>query len=174
MVIVRLDRDKPSLSRILSVRLARLVPVFLSFVVLAATVALRLGAGSSDAAVSAVSSTMHAVVHQDSTISLTFDDGTSVGSQARDAPVIPAGAYTIRVLDDADIHNFHLVGPGVDQATSIDGEGSPTWTVTIQPGGLYRFVCDSHADFMFGNFQDSGSGAAISASSGTSSGSSSG
>ena len=137
-------------------------------VVLAATVALKLGVGPSHAA---VSSTMHAVVHQNNDIGLTFDDGSTVGSQDRVTPTIPAGTYVIRVTDDASEHNFHLVGPGVDMATSVGDSATLTWTVTFQAGGAYRFVCDTHTDFMFGLFQAS---AAAGGSSGSSSGGSSG
>src|SRR6266568_1491820 len=112
----------------LSLQRARNIPVFLGVVVLAATVALKIGAGSSHAA---VSSTMHAVVHEDASIGLTFDDGTGVGNQASTAPTIPAGTYTIRVVDDAFTHNFHLGGPGVDVGTTIGGAETPTWTVTF-------------------------------------------
>ena len=117
----------------------------------------------------AVSPTMHAVVHEDNTIALTFDDGTPVGSQARTPPTIPPGTYTIRVVDDALEHNFHISGPGVDQATTTGGTSTPTWTVTFQPGAEYRFQCDTHLDFMFGVFDTTGAG---SSSSSTSSGSS--
>ena len=44
------------------------------------------------------------------------DDGTNVGSQAANPPSIPAGTYTIRAVDDAFTHNFHLAGPGVATA----------------------------------------------------------
>jgi len=153
-------------------RRARFVFVFLGMVVLAATVALKLGAGGSNAAVSAslaVSSTMHAVVHQNNDIFLTFDDGSAVGNQDRVPPTIPAGTYTIRVVDDTGEHNFHLVGPGVDMQTSVTDNATPTWTVALQ-NGTYRFVCDSHVDFMYGLFQVSGAGGASGGSGGGSSG----
>jgi hypothetical protein len=156
-------------THISSMRRVRMIPVFLGVILLAATLALKLGAGRSDAA---VSPTMHAVVHQDASISLTFDDGSPVGNQARDIPTVPAGTYTVRVVDDASEHNIRLSGPGVDQSTSIGDEASPTWTVTIQAGGMYRFQCDSHLDFMFGLFQ--GSGAGGSSGGGTTGGGSSG
>jgi hypothetical protein len=144
-------------SQIPSIRWTRAVPVLFSLVVLAATVALKLGVGTSQAA---VSSTMHAVVREDNTIGLTFDDGSPVGSQARETPTIPAGTYTVRVQDAALEHNFHLVGPGVDVGTPVDATASPTWTVTFQAGGVYRFVCDTHTDFMYGLFQAVAGGAA--------------
>jgi hypothetical protein len=135
---------------------------------LTATVALKLGVGSSHAA---VSPTMHAFVHEDNSIGLTFDDGTAVGNQDRTPPTIPPGTYTIRVVDDATEHNFHLSGPGVDQATGTGDTSSPTWSVTLQPGSTYKFQCDTHSDFMYGVFQTSGT--ATSSGGGSSGGSSS-
>ena len=70
--------------------------------------------------------------------------------------VIPPGTYSISVLDDATEHNFHILGPGVDQSTDIGGMATPTWSVTLQPGQSYRFQCDNHPDFMWGTFQTSG------------------
>ena len=61
------------------------------------------------------------------------------------------GTYTITVRDLADIHNFHLFGPGVDQTTTIEGMGSVTWTVTFRDG-VYMFQCDPHVDTMSGRF----------------------
>jgi plastocyanin len=129
----------------------RFVPVVLGVAVLAAA-----GAREALSAHAAVSPTMHAFVHEDATIGLTFDDGSAVGNQAGVPPTIPPGTYTIRAVDDALSHNFHLYGPGVDVMTTIGGTASPTWTVTFQPGGQYRFVCDDHADFMYGLFNTSG------------------
>ena len=86
-----------------------------SLVVLGATVALKLGVGTSQAA---VSSTMHAVVREDNTIGLTFDDGSPVGSQARETPTIPAGTYTVRVQDAAlGPAEFAVTGPRGSMAT---------------------------------------------------------
>jgi len=144
-----------------------------------AGVALVVAAGSAlavylGAAHAAVSQTMHAFVHQDSSIGLTFDDGSTVGSQAAVPPTIPPGTYSIRVLDDTSEHNFHLVGPGVDQSTDIGGSSSPSWSVTLAPGSIYTFVCDNHPDFMFGKFQTSGQSSGGSSSSGGSTSGSSG
>ena len=117
-----------SMSRISSVPRARLIPVFLGMVVLAATIALKIGADGSNAAVSAhsaVSTTMHAVVHQNNDIFLTFDDGTAVGNQDRNTPTIPSGTYTVRVVDDTPEHNFHLVGPGVNMTPTRPAPAAP-------------------------------------------------
>jgi Copper binding proteins, plastocyanin/azurin family len=64
---------------------------------------------------------------------------------------LPAGTYTIDVNDQADVHNFHLSGPGVDEATDVAGTGETTWTVDLQ-AGEYTFVCDPHASSMNGSF----------------------
>jgi plastocyanin len=61
------------------------------------------------------------------------------------------GTYTIQVQDASSIHNFHLTGPGVDEATSIEDVQNATWTVTFT-NGTYRFVCDAHATVMRGTF----------------------
>jgi len=44
------------------------------------------------------------------------------------------GTYTIQIEDKADIHNFHLTGPGVNKTTSVGGTGTTTWTVTLRKG----------------------------------------
>jgi hypothetical protein len=74
-------------------------------------------------------------------------------SDASGAPVknLDPGTYTIRIQDSADIHNFHLTGPGVNMATDIEQTGTFTWTVTFT-AGTYHFQCDPHASTMFGNF----------------------
>jgi plastocyanin len=64
---------------------------------------------------------------------------------------LAAGTYTIVVDDKADIHNFHLTGPGVDKATDVSGTGKEMWTVDLKPG-TYHFQCDPHASSMQGDF----------------------
>jgi len=66
---------------------------------------------------------------------------------------LEAGKYSITVSDLSSIHDFHLVGPGVNKATSVGGTGKVTWTVTFQKGKTYRFMCDPHASFMNGKFK---------------------
>ena len=65
---------------------------------------------------------------------------------------LKAGKYSITVNDLASIHNFDLTGPGVNKKTSIGGTGKTTWTVTLQRGKTYRYVCDAHP-FMKGSFK---------------------
>ena len=61
------------------------------------------------------------------------------------------GEVTITVMDNADAHNFHLTGPGVDVSTDVGGEGEESFDVTLQ-AGEYTFVCDPHASSMKGSF----------------------
>src|SRR5947207_8129713 len=77
-------------------------------------------------------------------ISLKNADGTGVSH-------LDPGTYTIDVNDQAIDHNFHLRGPGVDQATDIEGMGTTTWTVTVTDG-TYTFLCDAHPVQMKGSF----------------------
>jgi plastocyanin len=64
---------------------------------------------------------------------------------------LKAGAYTIKVSDKSNIHNFRLTGPGVSKTTSVKGTGSSTWNVTLK-AGTYKFVCDPHKTIMKGSF----------------------
>ena len=64
---------------------------------------------------------------------------------------LEAGPVTITVTDNASSHNFHLSGPGVDEATDVAAEGEETFEVTLEPGE-YTFVCDPHASQMKGSF----------------------
>jgi plastocyanin len=62
------------------------------------------------------------------------------------------GTYEITVNDRSEEHNFHLMGPGVDQMTEVDFVGTVTWTVTFTNGN-YRFQCDPHLTSMRGQFR---------------------
>lgn len=61
------------------------------------------------------------------------------------------GTYTLVVHDQADIHDFHLTGPGVDVATDIEGIGDSTFTITLTDG-TYSYQCDAHGAQMHGSF----------------------
>ena len=66
---------------------------------------------------------------------------------------IKAGTYKLKVEDKASIHNFHLIGPGINKKTSIGGTGEKTWTVKLKKG-KYTFQCDPHASLgMKGSFR---------------------
>jgi hypothetical protein len=64
---------------------------------------------------------------------------------------LKAGTYTIRIRDLSPVHNFHLYGPGVNKLTSVQNNGSVTWTVRLKLG-LYRYRCDPHRTIMHGSF----------------------
>jgi hypothetical protein len=59
------------------------------------------------------------------------------------------GTYTIQVHDFSILHNFHLFGPGVNQATEIGTTSDPVWTADLQ-NGVYTYRCDAHASTMIG------------------------
>jgi plastocyanin len=65
---------------------------------------------------------------------------------------LKAGTYTITVQDKSNIHNFHLTGPGVNKKTTVGGQGTTTWKVTLKRG-TYKFICDPHATLMKGSFK---------------------
>jgi hypothetical protein len=92
-----------------------------------------------------VSSTLHASVGPDFQISLTFDDNTPVRN-------LPAGSYTVLVNDQGLVHNFHLAGPGVDMASSIENTEQLTWTVNLNDASRYTFQCDRHPSTLNGSF----------------------
>jgi plastocyanin len=68
-----------------------------------------------------------------------------------DVKQLAPGAYTIRVNDQSELHNFHLSGPGVDVSTAVEFIGMVEWQVTLTDG-TYRFQCDPHATLMRGSF----------------------
>ena len=65
------------------------------------------------------------------------------------AKSVKAGAYAITVHDRGAIHNFHLVGPGVNQKTGVGAVKTYSWRVTLKRG-TYKFGCDVHTSVMHG------------------------
>jgi plastocyanin len=65
---------------------------------------------------------------------------------------VKAGKYVITVKDKSNIHNFHLIGPGVNKKTGVGSVGTFTWKVTLKKG-TYRFICDPHATIMKGTIK---------------------
>jgi plastocyanin len=70
----------------------------------------------------------------------------------KDLKTIKVGTYKLKVEDKASIHDFHLIGPGVNKKTSVSGTGDQTWTVKLKKG-TYRYICDPHASVMKGSFK---------------------
>jgi plastocyanin len=65
------------------------------------------------------------------------------------AKTVKHGVYKITLRDRSSIHNFHLIGPGVNKKTSVAAVKTVIWTVTLKKG-TYRFICDPHATTMKG------------------------
>ena len=63
-----------------------------------------------------------------------------------------AGTYVITVRDRSKIHNFHLIGPGVDKKTSVAAVKTYNWKGEAQARD-YRFICDPHASIMKGTLK---------------------
>ena len=97
------------------------------------------------AAGSASTITLAATTGPGFTISL-----TNAGKSVR---TLKPGSYKIVVSDKSGIHNFHLIGPGVNQKTGVSFIGTKTWTVTLK-SGTYTYQCDVHASLgMKGTFK---------------------
>jgi plastocyanin len=122
-------------------RIDRTMGTRVVFAAAAAAVVAVLGAAGG---AGAQSRTLTGVVGPGFTIRLTDSSGAAVKQ-------LDPGTYTIQVQDESDQHNFHLTGPGVDQATDVETTGTVTWTVTFNDGS-YHFQCDPHQTTMFGNF----------------------
>jgi plastocyanin len=68
-----------------------------------------------------------------------------VTKKGKDVKALKAGTYTLIVHDKASIHDFHLIGPGINKViTSVSFTGTKTVTVTLKKG-KYRYQCDPHA-----------------------------
>ena len=61
------------------------------------------------------------------------------------------GTYDVTVRDVSELHNFHLRGPALDQATAVETAETVTWTVTLTDG-TYTYLCDPHVSVMRGTF----------------------
>jgi hypothetical protein len=75
-----------------------------------------------------------ATVGPKNTISLKSASGATLKT-------VKAGVYSITVRDRSKLHNFHLVGKGVNRKSGLAGMGTLTWKVTLLAGPL-RFFSD--------------------------------
>lgn len=87
-----------------------------------------------------------ATVGRNDSFSISLQDASG-----RAVTSLDPGTYDIDVHDLSEEHNFHLFGPGVDQATDVASVQDATWTVTFA-NGTYRFQCDAHSSTMRGRF----------------------
>jgi plastocyanin len=63
---------------------------------------------------------------------------------SNDLKTTKAGTYSIHIEDKSSIHNFHLIGPGINKKTGVGFKGETNWTVKLKPG-KYTYQCDPHA-----------------------------
>jgi plastocyanin len=74
----------------------------------------------------------------------------------KDLKTIKAGTYRIKVEDKSSIHDFHLMGKGLNKSTTVSFTGDKTWRVTFKPGKV-TYQCDPHASMgMKGSFRVTG------------------
>ena len=110
---------------------------------LAAVVGAALAATSTGAAAS--TKTVTGTVGPDFTIALTMQ-GKQVKTLHAETP------YRFVINDRADIHDFHLSGPGFNRVlTGVEFTGTKSFVLRLKKGS-YRFVCDPHAGIMHGRF----------------------
>jgi plastocyanin len=62
------------------------------------------------------------------------------------------GRHTFVIRDRGTIHNFHLLGRGVDRETGVAFTGRRRWSVRLRVG-TYRYRCDPHRMMMRGSFR---------------------
>jgi plastocyanin len=117
-----------------SVRLLLLLPLVLAAVLLP-------GAAHSAATATA----LNVVVGPGFNIKVTDANGNNVTQ-------LDPGAYSITVknLSPQQEHNFHLIGPGINQASAFNNT-PVTWNVTLADG-TYKYQCDAHPTIMKGSF----------------------
>ena len=74
-------------------------------------------------------------------------------SDASGSPVthLDPGTYDVEIHDLSEEHNFHLYGPGVQQATAVGNKEDVVWTLTLGDG-KYGFDCTAHPTTMNGWF----------------------
>jgi plastocyanin len=109
-----------------------------------AVAAAALAATGSSTAASA--KTVTGTVGPGFTISLTVD-GKNVTKLKAGVP------YHFVIRDRADIHDFHLSGPGLNRVlTSVEFVGTKSLVLRLKKGS-YSFVCDPHASIMHGRLR---------------------
>jgi plastocyanin len=90
------------------------------------------------------------------TVNGTVGPGFTIGLaiQGKKVTNLKAGmAYRFVISDGADIHDFHLSGPGFNRVlTSVEFTGTKSFVLRLKKGS-YRFVCDPHSGIMHGSFK---------------------
>ena len=90
--------------------------------------------------------TVNGTVGPGFTIALTMD-GKNITKLNADVP------YRLVISDRADLHDFHLSGPGFNRVlTSVEFVGTKSFMLRLKKGS-YSFVCDPHSSIMHGSFR---------------------
>lgn len=80
-----------------------------------------------------------------------FTIGVELGGKRVTA--LKPGTYRFVISDKSSIHDFHLIGPGLNRTiTTVDFTGTKSIVLTLKKG-TYRYLCDPHASFMHGSFR---------------------
>jgi plastocyanin len=113
-----------------------------SVIAVAIAVAALAAAGGGSAA---TAKTVNGTVGPDFTITLTM--------RGKNVTKLKAGtAYRFVISDRSSIHDFHLIGPGVNRVlTSVEFTGTKSFVLKLKKG-TYRFLCDPHSAIMHGRF----------------------
>ena len=124
------------MSRITRTRSSLVVAMAVAVAALAVT-----GSGSAASA-----KTVNGMVGPGFTITLTM--------QGKNVTKLKAGtAYRFVISDRANIHDFHLSGPGLNRVlTGVEYTGTKSFVLKLKKGS-YRFVCDPHSGIMHGSFR---------------------
>ncbi|MGZ4409117.1 MAG: hypothetical protein ACXVY6_10060 [Gaiellaceae bacterium] len=89
------------------------------------------------------------------TVNGTVGPGFTIGltMQGKKVTKLKAGVpYRFVISDRADIHDFHLSGPGFNRVlTSVEFTGTKSFVLRLKKGS-HRFVCDPHSGIMHGRF----------------------
>jgi hypothetical protein len=93
---------------------------------------------------------LHGTVGPGFTISLDDEEGQPVTS-------LRPGTYWLTVDDRSERHNFHIFGPGLDEASSVPFVGTVTLKIHLRHG-RYTFQCDPHSMSMIDRFDVGGVG----------------
>jgi plastocyanin len=90
------------------------------------------------------------------TVNGTVGPGFTIGLTMNSKKVTKLKAGTPHrfvISDRADIHDFHLSGPGLNRVlTSVEFTGTKSFVLRLKKGS-YRFVCDPHSSIMHGSFR---------------------
>ena len=114
------------------------------YLLFSSVAAAALAATGSSAAASV--KTINGTVGPGFTIALTMD-GKNITKLNADVP------YRLVISDRADIHDFHLSGPGFNRVlTSVEFVGTKSFMLRLKKGS-YSFVCDPHSSIMHGSFR---------------------